>query len=693
MPSMRPTLSSFSSGEISPRYYLQADAPFVQKGLSHLENFLSTSQGPFKRRGGFAHTVEYDGDYGRIFPFTVSQATGFVVSVTNDGFIRVNDSAGLVIEAADQFVSNFDFIDGPLDWIEVEPASAKVTFATGLCTLNTVAGNVAAIQQEVTVTDGLLEHVIRVTAPSLGERLIIKIGTAQGGDNLASFDVTGLRVITKTFTPGINTFWIEISAPEDEPNPVLDKVEVFEPLAASVVEFAHPWDDDDIRNLQVAMPAGDFILYMVTPRKPPQRLSYVPDARVWNFIEVAYNEPPVEWSTDNYPGTITFFQGRKWLGGSPDNPETFWGTRSAEFEDYDQGSGAADDAVTFSLSARGRIEWMVGAKNLLIGTENSEHIITSEQGIIEPGDIQAERQSSYGSSNNQAEQIGNKVIYVSPDGRKVREMGFQWTDEGYISRDLTFIAEHITEQRLLTELIWVQNPENLIFGVASNGDLIGATYERGYDILGWHHHTTNGRFISITVLENFGQSQLWALCDRDRTGKLSLERYDPDDYIDSATTQNNDTPSATITAPHLADRLVTVVADGAVHPDVQLDGNGVGTLQKEATNVNFGLGFSSIAQTVPIDFATEGGSARLAMKRWAKLYVSIYASHKPLINGIRQPTRNPSTPMDTAEPAKTEYIETTALGYDRDAIVTIEQDLPVSCEVRAIFGELTYDTT
>ena len=81
------------------------------------------------------------------------------------------------------------------------------------------------------------------------------------------------------------------------------------------------------------------------------------------------------------------------------------------------------------------------------------------------------------------------------------------------------------------------------------------------------------------------------------------------------------------------------------------------------------------------------------MKRWPKIYVSVLEGYLPLINGIRQPERHPSTPMNTGEPPRTEYVETTGLGYDRDAVVLVEQDLPVSCEITGIFGQVTGDTT
>jgi len=693
MVSLAPLIESFEAGEISPRFHVQSRIEAARKGVAQMENFISTSHGPAFRRGGFVFTESIAGSYGRIFQFSVSQANSFIVSASDDGNLRVNDTAGSVITEADLFTVNSDFLDGDTGWTVVDPGSANVIFGpSGVCLLNSSAANEAAIQQEITVTNPANEHAFTVISPSIGERIIMNIGTAQGGSDLGSFDVSGLRVITKTFTPGIATFWIEVRSPDEDPDPILDKVQIYEVGAATPVVFAHPWDQNDIINLQVGMPAGDFTLYMVSPRFPPQKLVYDLVTRAWTFEEVVFTDPPVEWVAGNYPSTITFFQGRMWLGGTPSQPEKFWGSKSALYEDFGVTEPTvADDSVTFSLSARGKIEWMVGAKNLLIGTENAEHIITSESGVVKAGDIQAERQSSYGSSNNQSEQIGNKVLYTSPDGRKVREMGFQWTDEGYISRDLTFVSEHITRNDRIVEAEWVQNPDNLLWCVSGNGNLITATYERGYEILGWHRHTTKGDVLSVAAIESFGVSQLWMLVDRG-FGSLYLERYDDDDFIDSSVTINNDIPSDTITLAHLPNETVSVVADGAVHPDVVLDGSGVGTLQNDYTNVVAGIGYVSTLKTLPLDFGNPaGGSGRPSLMSWTEIYVYIIDSHLPKIQGDLPPDRSPSTPMNTAEPPITDFVKVMDLGWELGGAVTVIQDLPISCEVGGIFGSMSQE--
>ena len=143
--------------------------------------------------------------------------------------------------------------------------------------------------------------------------------------------------------------------------------------------------------------------------------------------------------------------------------------------------------------------------------------------------------------------------------------------------------------------------------------------------------------------------------------------------------------------PHLSLKTVTIVTDGAVHPDITLDANGDGELNYEATKVLVGLKYKSTFVSLPIDMLTREGNIKQTMKRWNTLYVSLLNSTRPIINGQRPADRSPQTPMNTAEQPRTEYVKITDLGYDHDAIVTIEEDLPVPTQLNGIFGELSKD--
>ena len=95
-----------------------------------------------------------------------------------------------------------------------------------------------------------------------------------------------------------------------------------------------------------------------------QKLVYDPVDDSYTFEQVAFTAPPADWTATNNPGTGTVFEGRLWLGGTPGSPQTFWGSKAGDHENFTTGQNA-DDALEFTLSNVGSIQWMIGTKNLL----------------------------------------------------------------------------------------------------------------------------------------------------------------------------------------------------------------------------------------------------------------------------------------------------------------------------------------
>ena len=138
--------------------------------------------------------------------------------------------------------------------------------------------------------------------------------------------------------------------------------------------------------MQVEMSPSEFSLYFLCQDKPPQKLNYDIDANLWTFGAVTFGGKPASWIAGNYPTTLTFFQGRSWWAGVQSKPQTFWGSNSNdeliagnELEDLTLGTGA-NDGLEFSLSKAGRIRWMEGGGNLVIGTNAGEFLINGSQG-------------------------------------------------------------------------------------------------------------------------------------------------------------------------------------------------------------------------------------------------------------------------------------------------------------------------
>jgi len=464
------------------------------------------------------------------------------------------------------------------------------------------------------------------------------------------------------------------------------------------VAFVTPYSDLDIHDLYFVQEPSGRSIYVLHEKYPPYKLTFDYNTELFTFEEVVFTDPPVEWVTGNYPSAGDFFEGRLWLGGTITEPQTFWGSRSGLPEDFTLGT-EADDAVEFTMAKYGRIRWIVGFKNLLIGTQNGEHIVASEGGFIQPSDILVNQQSAYGSAHVQPQQVGDQVFYISADSRKLRAIQYEWQADNWLSKDLTFNSEHITESGI-KQISWQQNPDNLLHCVLNNGQVAVLTYERSNNIYGWSRVKIGGegRVFDLTYASVYGTDLMMHLIQY-RDGKINFEWQTVEGtvrYMDSWIFGKLEVDGVTVTGlQHLEGKTVQVLADDAVIPDQVVVGGKITlpTVHDLSTEIVVGLQCIRRMVTMPLDKGSPSGSAETWMKRWNKIYVSVLDSIKPLINGERAPVRHPITPMDTPEPPYSEEILKINLGHSRQAVITVEQDLPYNLIVLSTFGEINQSIT
>lgn len=456
-----------------------------------------------------------------------------------------------------------------------------------------------------------------------------------------------------------------------------------------------PWSALEIPQLRAEVLPGSTTMFFVCPTTRPQELIFDPNAELgsqWTIQDITFTPDPPEWSgPDNWPTCLAFFQGRSWFAGTKEQPETFWGSQSGNYRDFTEGS-TAEQALEFTLAKAGRIMWLAGAQTLVIGTVNGEYVANSDAGVISPSDIDVNQQSSYGSRYVQSRMVGNITLYASPDGRKLRDVGYRWEENNWLSRDITFVSEHITRENLIAGVTWAQNPNNLIWMITDQGNLLSCTYERNYDVIGWHKHETAGRFLSTATVDVNGTSEVVAAVIRE-DGLVNFEWYDQHIPGLDSYTRFLKVPETNFIdgLEYLEGHTVTVLTDGAVGRDYVVEGGQI-TLDAPASEVYVGLRFISKMTTLPLDYTPETpGTSQHYMKRWNKIYVRLIESARPLINGDRQPTREPVTPMGEPQPVITQDSRVLTTGWDRYAQIQIEMELPLPCNIAAMFGELRQD--
>lgn len=407
------------------------------------------------------------------------------------------------------------------------------------------------------------------------------------------------------------------------------------------------------------------------------------------------------------PGAICFFGDRLFLagaGGAVSN--TFWGSGVGDYENFALGS-LDTDGVRYSINSSSFeiIRWMeVYQGNIIMGGFNNEYVVNGGQGQavqsagaqITPSNINVIRQSKYGVSNVQAIEVDNDLLFIQRTKQSTYRFAFNAITSSYGSENLNILNEIITQDNI-KEMVYVHQPDKIVWFTTEGNNLIGLTYDKQQDVWAWHRHFTgvdnNDQFNSVATITTGADSEndeVWLLCNRIRNGALvhTIELMDSTLNLDCAIHTISSTPVSQLTnLQYLQGRNATVVADGIVYPDAVIDNTGVYTFPSstKGTDVQVGLNYQSYAKTVRPEPRT---TVQGLIKRWIRLYVRLYQSLGLYINGQQVPFREPSDLMGMVVQPKTTDVNVINLGFDRDGYIVIEQRQPLPSNILAVFGAM-----
>lgn len=551
----------------------------------------------------------------------------------------------------------------------------------------------AAISQEATVTGSQSATHVVIVEQQGQNQLNIKIGSALGLSDIASF-VVGDDFNVVEFVPNAASFFATVESDGDDSfgSSLIFVGAIIESDVGGIgLSQVAPWTEEQLPEVHIIESPDGEVMYFTHPNVTTYRLSYDFATDTYGALQaVSFTSAPSVWTGTNFPATGTFFQGRLWLAGTPNEPQTFWASVSGAPEDFTVTGGQDSSSLEFTLQKFGRIQWMLGTRELLLGTENGEHIVESDGPVITPTDFDIQQQSAYGSNAMQSIQVGEQVFYMTPDGRRLQAMSYARDENNWLSQDLTFAAEHITEG-IAKHRAWLQNPGALYMVTLENGEIANLTYDRTSQTVGWSRFVAEGFRVHDIAggLEN-GISHI-VLVGRRTAGKVDVEISGSNDqFLDSYVSVFDDATTDVITGlDHLEGETVQILVDGAVNPSEVVVG---GQVTADTTGTRLFAGKQIISKVVTLPPDVPGSSIRSWKKRWNKVWALLNQSNAPIINGVRPPDRTPSTPMDTAEPVTSGHFKTVNLGWDDFGQVTIEEDLPVPMNLLAIYGEMGAET-
>lgn len=612
MANIRTLQRSFSGGEISPEMFGRNDDAKYQSGLARCRNFITKPQGPAENRPGFAfvRAVKDSTKKVRSIPFTYSTTQTMVIEM-GPGYFRFHTqgatlmSGGVPYEIANPY-AEADLFD--------------VHYVQSADVLTLVHPNYAPRElRRLGATNWQL------TTLSFAASI-----AAPGAPSLSAAGHTAVKYTYYYVVTAVDSEGVSESAASAASSVGGN---LFETGATVTISWAAVTGASryNVYKLQ-----GGLYGYI----GQTTGLSIVDD----NISPDLGKTPPLYDSVfggaGEYPGAVSYFEQRRCFAGTTNKPQNIWMTKSGTESNMSYSLPIRDDdRIAFRVAAReaNTIRHIVPLTQLLLLTSSAEWRVTSvNSDAITPSTISVRPQSYVGSSNVQPVIINNTLIYGAARGGHVRELAYNWQASGFITGDLSLRAPHLFDTFDIVDMAYAKAPQPMVWFVSTSGRLLGLTYVPEQQVGAWHWHDTDGVFESCTVVAEGGEDALYCVIRRTINGAsvryvermASRQFSDQADafFVDCGATYSGVPADVISGLGHLEGKTVSILADGAVHPQRVVTGGSI-TLDIEASTVQIGLPIEADLQTLPLAVQLQDGSfGQGRFKNVNKVWLRVYRS-------------------------------------------------------------------
>lgn len=245
------------------------------------------------------------------------------------------------------------------------------------------------------------------------------------------------------------------------------------------------------------------------------------------------------WSvSEGYPSATGYNDQRQVFGGTYGQPQTVWFSAKGGYGDFGTSIPVLDDeAMTFTLASRevNEIRHFLPLSELILLTSGGEWLVRGDNGaVILPSTINVKAQGYGGSSYLPPLVVGSTALYVQDKGTQVRALGYSFEQDAFVGNDLTVLSSHLFQGHTLTSWAYQKTPFSTAWVVRDDGTLLGLTYLREQEVIGWHVHETDGTFESVASVSENNEDAVYFVVNRTINGttKRFIERLDNRFYSD-----------------------------------------------------------------------------------------------------------------------------------------------------------------
>ena len=546
MPVTRTFKQSFSGGEISPEMFGRIADNKFQQGAALMRNFIAKPQGPAQNRPGFAFVKEVKDSTKatRLLSFTFNTTQTMVIEF-GDQYFRfhtqgqtLNYSNGTAWNSATNYVTgDIALYNGVNYYAKTAHSNSQPPNAT----------NWYALPADMTyeVPHPYLEaelfdihyvqsaDVMTLVHPNHAPRELRRLGATRWELKVIDF---GSPIAAPT---GVSVSMYIPSSTTTNTDTYEDHEYVVTAVKPNLIDESNQSTSASVSNNIFVTGAKNTVTWNAVSGATRYRV-YKNQGGLYGFLGETTTTtlidnnispdfsrtPPIHENdfvgTGNYPGAVSYFEQRRVFAGTNNAPQNIWMTKSGTESNMSFGLPIRDDdRIEFRVAAReaNTIRHIVPLTNLLLLTGSAEWRVTSvNSDAITPTSISVKPQSYVGANNSQPVIVNNSLVYGAASGGHVRELGYNWQANGFITGDLSLRAPHLFDNFTIVDMGLSKSPIPIVWTVSSSGKLLGLTYVPEQQIGAWHQHDTDGTFESVACVSEGNDDVTYCVVKRTING-------------------------------------------------------------------------------------------------------------------------------------------------------------------------------
>ena len=554
MPVTRNFKQAFSGGEISPEMFGRIDDSKYQQGAATMRNFIAKPQGPAENRPGFAFVKEVKDSTKavRLMSFTFSTVQTMVIEMGDQYFrfhtqgATLNYSNGAAWNSGTNYaVGDIALYNGVNYYAKTAHSNSQPPNATNWYALPAdMTYEIPSPYLEAELFDihyVQSADVMTIVHPSHAPRELRRLGATKWELKTINF---GSPIASPT---GVSVSSYIPSSSSTNADTFENHEYVVTAIGSNLIDESAQSSSASVNNNIFVTGAKNTISWNAVTGAARYRV-YKEQAGVFGFLGETTSTtivdaniapdfsrtPPVYDnpfpSSNNFPGAVSYFEQRRVFAGTNNDPQTIYMTKSGTESNMSFGIPIRDDdRIKFRVAAReaNTIRHIVPLTQLLLLTGSAEWRIASvNSDAITPSSISVKPQSYVGANNAQPVIVNNSMVYAAARGGHVRELGYNWQANGFITGDLSLRAPHLFDNFTIIDMALAKAPLPIVWMTSSSGKLIGFTYVPEQQVGAWHQHDTDGTFESVATVSEGNDDVVYCVIKRTINGatKKYIER-------------------------------------------------------------------------------------------------------------------------------------------------------------------------